>query len=64
MRAQKDPLAVELTEKFKGVRMPNLGLQEIDVSDLLTYIETRSGKQNAAESGEPGRTPAPAGPSG
>jgi protein SCO1 len=64
MRAQKDPLTMELMEKFKGVRMPDLGLQETDVSDLLTYIGAQSGKQDSAEPRATGKTPQAAGPSG
>ena len=42
MRAEKDPLVLEISKKYPGVMMPNLGLMEGDVSDLLQYIETRS----------------------
>lgn len=56
MRAQKDPAALELAERFKGVRMPELGLLETDVSDLLTYIETQSRKQDTAEPRATGET--------
>ena len=42
MRAAKDPLTLELLQEYKGVRMPNLGLKQDDVSDLLQYIEARS----------------------
>jgi hypothetical protein len=42
MRAEKDPLTMALSEKYKGVMMPDLALNENDVTDLLAYIETRS----------------------
>ena len=42
MRAEKDPLVLEISKKYPGVMMPNLGLMEGDVSDLLQYIEARS----------------------
>ena len=42
MRAQNDPITAELRTQFKGVRMPDLGLLENDVDDLLSYIEARS----------------------
>jgi protein SCO1/2 len=50
--AQNDPIALTLAERYKGVRMPNLGLKEADVVDLISYIEART---FAAEN------PAPAG---
>ena len=31
-----------LAAKFPGVRMPNLGLSEIDAGDLISYIETQT----------------------
>jgi len=39
MRAQKDPAALALAEKYPGVRMPNVGLSENDAADLLSYVE-------------------------
>ena len=42
LRAEKDPLVLEISKKYPGVMMPNLGLMEGDVSDLLQYIEMRS----------------------
>ena len=50
MRAKNDPVVMELRAKFRGVRMPNLGLLETDVADLLAYIEARSGIQDAGAS--------------
>jgi protein SCO1/2 len=38
VRAEKDPVALGLVAKFPGVRMPNLGLSEIDAADLISYI--------------------------
>jgi len=53
VRAEKDPIALTLASKFPGVRMPNLGLSEIDAADLITYIEAQTarladGTQDAA----------------
>jgi len=53
VRAEKDPIALTLAAKFPGVRMPNLGLSEIDAADLITYIEAQTarladGTQDAA----------------
>ena len=42
MRAKKDPIAVALSAKFPGVLMPNLGLSEPDVEDLLAYLDSRT----------------------
>jgi protein SCO1 len=42
VRAQKDPTALALVEKFKGVRMPNLGLSEHDAADLIAYVDAQS----------------------
>ena len=41
MRAKKDPTAVALSARFPGVVMPNLGLSEADVGDLLAYLDNR-----------------------
>jgi protein SCO1 len=51
--AEKDPVALSLAAKFPGVRMPNLGLSDLDAADLITYIETQTariaeGAQDAA----------------
>lgn len=51
MRAEKDPLILEISKKYPGVMMPNLGLMEADVSDLLQYIETRSIARDTKASG-------------
>jgi protein SCO1 len=39
MRAQKDPLALELAAKYPGVRMPSLGVTERDATDLIAYVD-------------------------
>jgi protein SCO1/2 len=51
--AEKDPVALTLAAKFPGVRMPNLGLSDLDAADLISYIETQTsrltdGAQDAA----------------
>jgi protein SCO1/2 len=50
MRREKDPLALELSRKYRGVIMPNLGLKEHDVADVLQYIESRSAASDARAS--------------
>jgi protein SCO1/2 len=42
VRAGGDPIARELSQKFRAVRMPNLSMSPHDVADLLQYIDTRS----------------------
>ena len=36
-----DPIALELDERFPTARMPNLGLSQHDIDDLISYIEMR-----------------------
>jgi protein SCO1 len=45
--AEKDPVALGLFEKYKGTRMPNVGLGPTDVTDVISYLEKR-----AAQSGQ------------
>jgi protein SCO1/2 len=65
MLAEKDPVAMELLTKFRGVRMPNLRLGDEDVETLIRYLETQTlaredvKKENAAASlTGPGQRPA------
>jgi mono/diheme cytochrome c family protein len=44
MRAKRDPIAVELTAKFKDVHMPNLGMSEVDATDLIAYLSAENAK--------------------
>ncbi len=44
--SEKDPVAVQLFEKYKGARMPNLGLGPADVRDVVSYLERRSAAQH------------------
>lgn len=47
MRANGDPIANQIDAAFPGVVMPNLGLAENDVGDLLSYIqEISAGRSN------------------
>jgi hypothetical protein len=47
LRAKKDPIAVELDAKYKGVSMPNLGLSEVDAGDLIVYLEAQMKRLSA-----------------
>lgn len=47
MLREHDPIMTELAEAYKGVRMPELGLQPDDIADLLHYIDERTAKSEA-----------------
>jgi protein SCO1/2 len=40
--SQDTPVARELNAKYQTVRMPNLGLADVDVSDVIAYIEAKT----------------------
>lgn len=42
MLAEKDPLALALFEKYKGLPMPNLWLPKADVAVLIDYIDAQT----------------------
>lgn len=42
LRSNKDPIALDLQKKYPAVRMPNLGLADTDVADLLSYLENHN----------------------
>jgi cytochrome oxidase Cu insertion factor (SCO1/SenC/PrrC family)/cytochrome c2 len=44
MRAQQDPVALELAAKFSAVRMPAVGLTEADAADLINYLEVQNAR--------------------
>jgi protein SCO1 len=44
VRTEKDPIAAALAAKFPGVRMPNLGITEIDAADLISYIQSETSR--------------------
>jgi protein SCO1 len=49
--AKKDPTAMAMLKKYRGVRMPNLGLSEQDAGDVLAYIEAQTFIQASAAAG-------------
>jgi protein SCO1/2 len=51
MRAEKDPLTVELDEKYPGAKMPNLNLSNSDVDDLFAYLLSQGAKETSASGG-------------
>jgi protein SCO1 len=50
MRAKQDPVAVSLAAKYPTVRMPNLGLSELDTGDVIAYIEAMTYAAQARKS--------------
>jgi len=44
VRAGNDPMAAAMAEKFPGVRMPNLGISEIDAIDLIAYLKSETAR--------------------
>ena len=46
--AQKDPTAVALTAKYRGVPMPNLKLSDGDVADVVDFIAAETKRQRAS----------------
>jgi cytochrome oxidase Cu insertion factor (SCO1/SenC/PrrC family)/cytochrome c2 len=58
--AQKDPAALELLATFKGFRMPRLGLNDVDVEDLISFLNSETARLDAINDLMP--TAADAGP--
>jgi len=48
MFAAKDPTALALAAKFPAVRMPALGISDIDAGDLLSYLDAESARMTDA----------------
>lgn len=42
MIEEKDPLALSLVEQYQGLKMPNLRLGEVDIAELMKYLEEES----------------------
>ncbi len=57
MFAEGDQTAIKLRSEYKNISMPNLGLSDTDVDDVLAYIEAESA---AGTTGTTGTTQAPA----
>ena len=53
IRAKRDPVAMSLAAQYPTVRMPNLGLSELDSSDVIAYIDAMTYAANA-EKASPG----------
>lgn len=53
MVAEKDPVAVRLVEQFNRFVMPNLGLKETQIRDLLAYLRKASEAAPPAAAAQP-----------
>jgi cytochrome oxidase Cu insertion factor (SCO1/SenC/PrrC family)/cytochrome c2 len=42
--AAKDPIALALAARFPGVRMPALGISDVDAVDLIAYLDTETAR--------------------
>ena len=49
MRHRQDPIAMELAQRYRAVRMPNLALSPADIEDLLAYLEARGNGRKVAK---------------
>ena len=54
MLADKDPVALALFEKYKGVQMPNLRLGDGDVHAILNYIDRETAAHRSHAVAQPG----------
>lgn len=52
MLAEKDPIAMELYERYQKIVMPNLRLSDSDVNALIEYLEMTSQTKVEAETGK------------
>jgi protein SCO1/2 len=48
MRAAKDPTAMALTAKYRGVPMPNLKLSDADTADVVDFLAAETKRQRAS----------------
>jgi protein SCO1 len=54
VRAKRDPVAMSLAAQYPSVRMPNLGLSELDSSDVIAYIDAMTYAANAEKASPAG----------
>jgi protein SCO1 len=53
LRTQNDPVALSLTRRFPGVRMPTMGVSEADAKDLLSFLEAETARLGADAAAAP-----------
>ena len=44
MRTKRDPLAIELMDKYKPVVMPSIGMSDVDAGDMISYLKEETAK--------------------
>ncbi len=49
MRAERDPIAMALSQKYRNIAMPNQSLGGADLAAVLSYLETHSGTRDQAQ---------------
>jgi protein SCO1/2 len=57
VRASGDEYLKALMARFPGVRMPYLGLGEVDAGDVIEYLRARNAKLAASEPAAVGHEP-------
>ena len=55
--AEDDPIAKQLLEKYKDIRMPNQGLSSQEIDNLIAYIVNKSGVQQVIIPEQPADKP-------
>ena len=55
MRAEGDPIALELSKKYKTARMPDQNLGGADLSQILAYLEAQSNAPRTTAQNEPAK---------
>lgn len=53
VRGAQDPVAADLSRRFGAVRMPNLGLSEGDIADILSFLANASAGGHALATSVP-----------
>jgi protein SCO1/2 len=59
---KKDPVAVGLLAEYRGVPMPNLGLSDAEVRDVIAFLAARDAAKAKRDGAEPGASATAAAP--
>jgi protein SCO1 len=57
VRAENDPAAAAMAAKFPGVRMPNLGITDVDAVDLISYLHSETSRLAEGAQDDPAAGP-------